>query len=166
MTHLKTFSALKRQARHILVLAGILILSACSPARQPFLMVQTCLLDEKGIGEFLATMRAIARDDGMEYIDGSAQTQRELQLLQKSDSGIPVNKHQINIGVRRQDGMGLSAGNLGLSNYQVVIGFAEGSDPTKAREFSSRVIQKLSKRWPLETIPQGKGAFPMKNCGN
>ena len=157
---------LRRGINQVLVLLGLILLSACSPGKQPFLMVQTCLVDEKGLGEFLVAMRAIAQDNGMEYFDRSAETQRELQFMHESNVNVAVSPHTINIGMMLRDGMGVSAGDLGSSDYQVVIGFAEGSDPAKAREFSSRVIQKLSKRWPLETVPEGKGAFPLKNCGN
>ena len=147
-------------------MAALILLSACSPAKQPFLTVHACLVDEKGISEFLAAMRAIAQDNGMEYFDRSAETQRELQFMHESNVNVPVNRRAINISLWSRDRIDISAFNLGLPDYQVLISFDEGSDPAKGREFSNRVIQKLSKRWPLETVLEGKSAFPLKNCGN
>ena len=166
MTYINSCSEIRRHIRITIFVAALILLSACSPAKQPFLTVHACLVDEKGISEFLAAMRAIAQDNRMNYIDGSAETQRVLQFLHDSNSNVPVNKHQIDIELWRRDGIGLGAFNLGLPDYQVLISFDEGSDPAKGREFSNRVIQKLSKRWPLETVLEGKSAFPMKNCGN
>lgn len=166
MTYINSCSEIRRHIRITIFVAALILLSACSPAKQPFLTVHACLVDEKGLGEFLVAMRAIAQDNGMEYFDRSAETQRELQFMHESNVNVPVNRRAINISLWGRDRISIGAFNLGLPDYQVLISFDEGSDPAKGREFSSQVIQKLSKRWPLETVLEGKSAFPLKNCGN
>jgi hypothetical protein len=70
----------------------------------------------------------------MTFVDGSAQTKKDLKVV-----GAP---HQtgpgINIGFDRQDGVGLMAGDLGPPDYQVAVGFSEGSNPSGAHQFADR----------------------------
>jgi hypothetical protein len=70
------------------------------------------------------------------------------------------------VGITDENGMGLLAGNLGLSVYQIVIGFTEGNDEVRAHRLSDQVMQELSKRWQIEKLSTGQGAFPMKACGD
>lgn len=146
-------------------LMSVVVLNGCSPAKEPFLMVQLCLANEQGVESFLSAMRAVAVKNSMEYIDNSGQTQRDLQHIHESNKNVPLNKRVLNVGVRRSDGMGLSAGNLGLPNYQVAVGFAEGSNLAQAHHFADSVVRTLSQLWHIETIPAGRGAFPIKTCG-
>jgi hypothetical protein len=96
----------------------------------------------------------------MNFIDGSAQTKKNLKVTGAPHSTGPV----INMGVEREDGVGLMAGDLDSPDYQVAVGFSEGSDPSEAHEFAGRVVNRLKTRWNVETVPAGKGAFPLKTC--
>jgi hypothetical protein len=80
--------------------------------------------------------------------------------LLKRDAALSIDVH-----IEGKGGMGVTAGNLGLRPYQVALGFTAGSDEAKAHRLSDQLVQALSQRWHVETIPQGKGAFPMKSCG-
>lgn len=137
------------------------MLSGCGEGKGPFLMVQTCLGDEQNVVLFENMLRAIAQSKNMTYVDGSKSTQKDLVDL-KVNAGYQL----INVGVERDDGIGLMAGNLGLSAYEVAIGFSEGSNPVEARQFANLVVGALKERWRVEVVPQGQGAFPMKGCGN
>jgi hypothetical protein len=71
----------------------------------------------------------------------------------------------INAGIEGKNGLGVTAGNLGLPSNQVALGFTTGSDAARAHRLSDRLVGALSKRWRVERVPRGKGAFPMSNCG-
>ncbi|TBR36723.1 hypothetical protein EYV96_12455 [Dyella terrae] len=108
---------------------------------------------------FLSTMKEIAHSEKMSFVDRSKETQADLVRLKK-DPGYRL----INIGVEREDGVGLSAGNLGLSQYEVAIGFSEGSNPAQAHQFADLVVETLKRKWDIHVVPSDRGALPMKGC--
>ncbi len=136
------------------------MLYGCAPGKRPFLMVQLCLGDERNLSEFTSMMRSIAQSEGMKFVDGSAETKKDLKVIGAPQHPGPV----INMGFDREDGVGLMAGDLGSPDYQVAVGFSEGSNPSGAHAFADRVVSRLKTRWHVETVPAGKGAFPMKTC--
>lgn len=106
-------------------------------------------------------MKLIAQLEHMNFLDHSAETKRDLKVI----GALPEQTLVINMGVDREDGVGLGAGNLGLPGYQVVVGFSEGSNPPEAHTFADKVVSRLKTRWNVETVPAGKGALPLKMCG-
>jgi hypothetical protein len=124
-----------------------------------------CVVDDRGVAELKDLMRATAASEHLQFIDNSAQQGHELKAvgadkLLKRDASLAIDLH-----IEGNNGMGVTAGNLGLPPYQVAFGFTEGSDAAKAHELSARLIQALLRRWRVETIPAGKGATPMQSCG-
>jgi hypothetical protein len=132
----------------------------CTPGKHSFLIVQLCLEDERNLAEFTSMMQLIAQSERMNFVDGSAGTKRDLKAMGALRQSGPI----IHMGVEREDGMSLIAGNIGLSGYQVAVGFSEGSDPSGAHAFADRVVSRLKTRWHVDTVPAGKGAFPLKTC--
>jgi hypothetical protein len=109
-------------------------------------------------------MRSVADAENLKFVDGSAKTGNDLKIMGadkylKRDPSLAIN-----VGIEGDEGLGVTAGNLGLPPYQVALGFTAGSDAAKARRLSNRLVQALSQRWHVETVPQGKGVFPMKSC--
>lgn len=143
--------------RELLLLSCLSILGGCS-GQHPSRIVQICLGGKENVAAFKEVMRSIAQKNGIEFVDGSASTEKDLATLKKHP-GYTL----IYIGIRGKDGVGLEAGNLGLSAYEVALGFS-GSDRSGARQFESDVIQELSKRWQVHTVPSGQGAFPLPGC--
>jgi hypothetical protein len=142
-----------------------LILQGCSKMQESFLTVQTCLVDQAGVIQFKSMMRSVAKVEDLKYIDNSAHQGASLKTMEadkllKRDAALAIDVH-----IEGPGGMGVTAGNLGLPPYQVALGFTEGSDAAKAHRLSDRLVQALSQRWRVETVPQGKGALPMKTCG-
>lgn len=127
---------------------------------RPFLLVQTCLGNDKNVALWISTMQEIARSQNMAFIDGSKATQGDMARLK-----VRVDGRLINISIERRDGMGLMAGNLGLTPYEVAIGFSEGSNPIEAHQFADLVVKTLKQRWDVQVVPSGLGSFPMKGCG-
>jgi len=97
----------------------------------------------------------------MTLVDGSSYTKKDLEMIGALRQAGPI----IHIEVEREDTLGLTATNLGLPGYQIVIGFSEDPNPTEARAFAKRVVDLLKTQWQVETVPSGKGALPLKSCG-
>ena len=144
----------------------IMALQGCSRAQESFLSVEMCVVDQAGVLQLKNIMRDIARSENLEFIDNSAQQKSDLQAmgadkLLKRDATRAIDLH-----IEGRQGMGATAGNLGLPSYQVAIGFTEGANPVAGRRLSDRLVKALSQHWHVEVIPKGKGAFPMRSCGN
>ena len=143
---------------------AILLLLGCAPGKHPFLMVQMCLSNERGVTEFFDEMKSIAAANNMVFLDNSGDTIRELKATgyagHERDGGSPA----INFAVERKDGQGASAGNLSLPGYQVAVGFSEGSSPAEAQAFANVVVSRLEKHWKIHVVPRGTGAKPMPGC--
>jgi hypothetical protein len=145
------------------LIALIFALFGCTQGKRGFLIVQLCLNDEKNLAQFTQTLWSIAKSEGMTFIDSSATTEQNLKTIGAAiDPSAPV----INVGVERKDGLGLTAGNMGLPNYQVALGFSAGSNPAEAHKFAETVIKTLESRWHVEVVPPGRGALPLTNCLN
>lgn len=132
-----------------------MLLIGCS-GRHPFLTVQLCLGDQSGVEKFIEYMREASELSQMKYIDRSEISQNELARLEVSP------KYRIvNISAKDKSGTGWGASNFGLSAYEIVIGFSEGSDPEHARIFASKVIEQLQAEWDVHTVPSDRGAMPI-----
>ncbi|MCM2525909.1 hypothetical protein NDN64_15235 [Stenotrophomonas maltophilia] len=104
---------------------------------------------------FKQTLSSTTKDEGMQFFDGSAELDRQLAKA-KVDMKRPV----VYVGVKREDGSGLEAGNLGLDRFEIAIGFSERKMPAEARSFSVRVERALADRWNVHAVPPDKGAAP------
>jgi DNA-binding phage protein len=136
------------------------LLSGCV-GKRPFLLVQMCLGNEQNIALFMSAMKGIAQSQNMTFIDGSKENREALVQLKVSP-----NYRLIDIGIERKDGVGLMAGNLGLSRHEVAIGFSEGSNPAAAHKFADLTVGTLKQRWNVHAVPSGQGALPLKGCSS
>ena len=140
-------------------LLGLLILilvSGCSGGKPPFLMVQFCLKDSSDADQFISLMKSISVSHEMTFIDRSSLSQKELKELKVSP-----NYRLIDISGSDRDGVGWGGGNFALSEYEIAIGFSEGTNPERARQFSEEVISMLGEKWHVHRLPPNKGATPM-----
>ena len=137
----------------------------CSRAQEEFLAVQVCLVDEGASTQFAEIMREVARSEGLRFVDGSAETRDYLKDVR--DKGQVKLDHvpTINMGIEGEHGLGVTAGNLGLPSNQVALGFTAGRNAAKAHKLADQLVQALSQRWHVQTVPKGQGSFPMTSCG-
>jgi hypothetical protein len=148
------------------IAAMIILTSAllgCPVGQRPFEIAQLCLGDQKNLTQFANILKSVAQTEGMTFTDTSASTERDLKAMGvKVDPTAPV----ISFYVGRKDGVGLGAGNQGLPNYQVAVGFSEGSNPSDAHRFADLVVSRLEKHWHVVFVPNPaeSGALPLKNC--
>ena len=91
----------------------------------------------------------------MDYQDRSAVTQKELVTLEQAPD-YPV----LNISAHDAAGVGWGGGNLGLSAYEMSIGFSEGTNPAAGHAFAEDVIQRLGTKWTVYEVPSNRGALP------
>jgi len=123
--------------------------------KRPSQQIQLCLHDQASSDLFVQIMKEISVVHGMKFTDRSTETNRELATLK-----VKPNYEVMNISAIRGDGVGWGAGNLGLSEFEVSIGFGEGSNPPAAREFVNAVIRALGQKWHVYHVPQDRGALP------
>ncbi|WP_169805684.1 hypothetical protein [Novosphingobium rosa] len=158
---------IKSAVAGLAMVAMLFCIQGCSQTTQDtFFQVQLCVIDRQGISQFKQTMRVIAQDENLQFVDGSAETGRDLKVI-GADSAI---RHDpalsVNVGINDRKGRNyVLGGNLGLPAYQVALGFGAGPDPIQARRLSERLVQALSKHWHVDILPLGKGIVPMKACG-
>jgi hypothetical protein len=141
------------------VVTAMISLQGCGQAPQDtFLQIQTCVIDQHGIAQFKQIMQASAQDENLQFIDGSAETGRDLKMIGADNTIRHDPALSVNVGINDRNGRNyVLGGNLGLPAYQVALGFGAGPDPVKARRLSERIVQALSKHWHVDHIPLGQG---------
>ncbi|MDQ3287241.1 MAG: hypothetical protein M3Q42_03080 [Pseudomonadota bacterium] len=144
--------------REFVLIAFLVVLGGCA-GKHSHRTVQLCLGSEEGVGEFKRAMQLVAQDERMEFADGSVETARKLKAM-----GQHPGYELVHIGITGRDGVGLTAGNQGLSAYEVAIGFSSGANEAGVQEFESAAIRALNGRWEVYEVPLGQGAFPLKTC--
>jgi len=147
-----------------LCLLSALMLTACSSKDGPFLMVETCVFSDAGVSKFVNEMEHISKEHKMHFIDRSAESGREVAALNYSGVERSRGGRVVNVSAVGSDGLSFGATNLGLPHYQIVVGFSEGSDPSKAREFAGEAIRRFQQHWMMKRVPSGAGGRPMSNC--
>lgn len=145
---------------------AIAILSSCSPRQQePFKMVQFCLTNSAGADLLSHEMRAAAISEGLKFIDNTMATRRGLAITAQT----PAQKRDalwvIDFTIQNDDGMGVTAINMGMTPFDVAVGFGYGSDEKAATAFADRLLERLAKHWRIIAVAPGAGAFPLKECG-
>jgi hypothetical protein len=141
-----------------------ILLVACGRGQGAFETVQICVRNQQGVAHLKNVMMTVARTEGLQFIDNSAQQGAELKAvgadkLLKRGADTAIDFH-----IEGAGGMGVTAGNLGLLPYQVGLGFTEGGDPSKAHRLAEKLISELSQRWEVQRIPPGEGIMSMKTC--
>ncbi len=129
-----------------------------------FKQVELCVQNEDGVRAFKNTLKGIASSKSMSYIDGATSFSESINDIRGKDS--VDSKDVIYIGVEGKDGLGLTAGNLGLAKYQIAIGYTAGRSESEALQFERDVNSKLIENWDVKEIPDGSSALPDRSCGN
>ena len=146
------------------VMAVILChLAGCIGSR-PLEMVQLCVRDKQGITDFKSALKSIAEEQNMKFLDGSSATARDLSEMRQGGSRMQANAGLLYVGVERDDGLGLEAGNLGLNAFDIAVGFSVSPTRKQAQAFANLVKARLAARWPLKRVPQDRGALPDPTC--
>jgi len=149
-----------------LIVAVASCFAGCSGAQSAFEQVQVCVGDERGVTELRSVMRAVAQSENLRFIDNSAQQAQDLKDVGADKALKRDVSRAIDLHIEGESGLGVTAGNLGLPDYQVGLGFTEGRDPAKAHRLANRLISSLSQHWNVQRVPSSQGILPMKGCGS
>ena len=170
---LQTFFRIRALDRQIVISScvkfALLILmvamTACGPGGQrPLVIVQLCLEDQAGVSGFKAILKDIAATENLSYFDGSQRSMESLRSIGAPLDNLRDPADYISIHVHNEnETVGFSAGNLGLSSYEVAVGF-NGTSPDDVRRLAELVAHRLSNNWQVTTVTQGSGALPLANC--
>jgi hypothetical protein len=139
-----------------------LSITGCFYGKRPFLNARVCLTRRDDIVQFVELVRYLGRNEHMTYFDRSAETR--LERAANPNAIARKDGFTVNLGITRPDGMGVTAGELGGSGYQIALGFSDGSNRTEARQFAIAVIREIRKRWPVQVIPGSLGVQPSNDC--
>jgi hypothetical protein len=123
-----------------------------------------CLKDHAGVSAFLNEVKAIASEEGMTFVDRSAGSQHELEDLNYAGVEGSRGKQVVNVSAARSDGLSMGATNLGLSEYQVVVGISGRRNNAASLKFANRALARFGQHWRIVKIPAGRGALPMSDC--
>ncbi len=146
------------------ILGILTLLFGCTTGTPTILTVQLCLNDDKGVLHFKDLMRSIADSEHMTFVDGSAESQRDLKIAGAKMDKLDRSGSVINIGINQGHENVMLGGNLGLPTYQVVLGFSGIPNSLDAERFPNIVLKQLASFWRIEKLPAGASALPMKNC--
>ena len=140
------------------------MLFACGEGEGPLLTIQFCVKNDDGVAAFKQTLQAIALEQGMTYVDSSGKTMRELRTIGATGKDMHASGGLINVHLEGDEGLGLSAGNLGLNLYDVAVGFSPEPNHDVANHFADFVVARLGRNWTVRTIARGTGALPDPTC--
>ena len=135
--------------------------SSCGAGEDPFLIVQVCLENDRGVDDFKKELHAIAAQERMGVTDRSREAERELESL--GALNVPKGRF-LSVSLNNERGFGLGANNLGLGSYDVAVGFNLGQDNDGAKAFAERAVARFKQRWPVPVVPSGSGALPNPRC--
>jgi hypothetical protein len=140
------------------------MLLGCAQGERSFLIVQVCLDDRQDLSAFRNLIESVAIAEHMQFTDRSDETQRELRSINNPD--VPQASPVINFGIIGEDGIGLTAGNMGMPPNEIAVGFTGASDLPRAHQFANSVVAKLQEQWHVESVPAGTAAQGMRNCAH
>jgi hypothetical protein len=152
-----------RRGVFCLISLSMLALSGCNSHREENVTVQMCLRDDKGIRRLRDILQETAHSERMAFIDNTANFRRELALVSQTPNEKDMARWVIDYVVQMGDGMGVTAGNLGLSPHQVALGFTPGWHH-RDEGFAQRLIAKLEREWKVIRTSPDQGALPLRDC--
>ena len=141
----------------MVMIVTVLLCALAGCSKRALVTAQVCLQHDRGAAEFKQLMNSIAQSRQMKLYDSSAALGAALERAHGPTL-------TMDIRLEGADEVGLLAGNPGLPNNQVVVGFFEGRNPIEGQRFADAVVSEMRSHWYVEIVPRGKGAFPLTNC--
>lgn len=110
-------------------------------------------------------MRSTAEAERLQFTDNSMHVAKSLEVTAQTDAQRQEAIGAIDLHIEGKAGLGATASNLGLGQYDVAIGFTAGEDAGKAHLLAERLVKDLSHYFQVLEVPLGRGAMPLKGCG-
>jgi hypothetical protein len=141
------------------------IFAACGVGRGPAVHVLICVENESGMTTLRGILKKAARDAGLGFIDYSKNRPDELKAVGAPLDHLNSESDYFEVWGDGGTGAGFSASNLGLSSFEVSIGFGGGGEgQLEAKDLARRVVTELSKHWVVALVPPDRGALPTGRC--
>lgn len=140
------------------------VMLGCARTQQAFLTLRVCPVTQQSVGQLSSMMRNAAESENLRFIDNSQKARASLEVVGTGNNKNIDVARLVDLHIEGEKGLGATASNLGLPPDQIAIGFTSGADDKKARRLSRRLIQDLSSRWDVQTVPQGQGVVPTDGC--
>lgn len=138
----------------------------CEPSQRPLVQAQFCLTPEHGPAELRQAFQAIARDEGMDFLErGDAPDELGTPIHAINNGSVLKLPRGVEMAVSTPDDRdGFSASVSGAPSNQVMMGFSPGHDRKVAEAFARRVIGRLKQGWNVQIVSGNVGMFPLKEC--
>jgi hypothetical protein len=143
---------------------SLMTLGGCSEGKRPIATARMCLPNSDDVAEFVTLLRETGQSNRMTFFDRTSETRVDLRALGSPNGTVGSDGFILNVGIRRPDGMGVTASQLAGPGLQVALGFSKAEDPAEANRFAAAVIDKLKRRWRVELFPDGAGVQPFDHC--
>lgn len=146
------------------------VLASCGGGEVSFLQGQFCVHDARGLAQLTAELRAVAAEEAMTLEDGSAETDRNLRILEQRLPPAARSRDRVggssaySVALYGTDGTVVHASNLGLPGYEVRVGFLRGKDAARSEALAERILHRLERTWQVHRVPEGVGAIPRGGC--
>ncbi len=138
-------------------------LGGCS-AQQQFYAVQVCPVPPADFSKLAEVMRRNAERESLSFVNNSTDLQTSLSNID-AETDLPADRSLlIDLHIEGANGLGVTAGNLGLYASQVSLGFTEGGDPIKARRLKDSLIRDLGAIWTVTRVDHTRGIQPDPAC--
>lgn len=143
--------------KHLIRLLSVTAVCACTQSQNPIIQYQFCVDVARDRTILKDTLAQFARQNGMQFLDRSAEAERESRAIDKNRSQFTQNYPLIMMTIWHDSGPSLTITNAGLPANQVVLGIA-GATEKKSKTFVDIAYNYFSKRWKLIEVPIGSGA--------
>ena|SRR5438067_8058190 len=152
--------------RALLLSAMLFAFSGCKEGKRPVIQAQFCLTPQHGANELIATFKAIAPEEGMDYFQRGGSPDDAGEVFHVIHNGKPLTLPRgFDFSVLSTDDLdGFSGGVSGPPSNQVMMGFTNGHDKRLSIAFARRVIRQLRQRWDVRLVSGDVGMFPLTNC--
>lgn len=150
-------------------IAACLAMASCGStpnSQEAFLLLQVCPVKRHEVQTLANILRVAATRESLRYVDNSGRTQASLRAMgAKVDLPRDLSK-VVDLHIEGDDGLGVTAGNLGLHTAQIAIGFSAGREPAKARRLADNITKQLSQYWKVRTLDKDAGVLPDDSCSS
>lgn len=143
--------------RLVMWLIGLTFGAACT-AQEPGIQVEFCVNNQDGASELKHMLVEFSAANEFELSDHGAKLERDLSKLSDSKNA-PSFGGRIFFSVSQNEQILMSASNVGLNHYQILL--AVFDDPTPKYY---RLVDGLNSKWTVTEIPAGGAAQRDPEC--
>ncbi len=143
---------------------SLILASGCTSGTPPHTIAQVCVRGDGELRALFADLRNLAAQRNMEFSDGSLDFVEDIHVIYGGNRNSSAGASTVLFSMSGSDGLGLTAGNIGLPPLQLAFGFSHGDDRERSLSFTRQVINLLRGRGQVRVLPPGESAKPISEC--